>query len=152
MQTTTASIESNQQYRRNLRVFIVFLVISPILPYVLTMAYNGVLSARTSAEFNSLPSYPGAKLVESGVFQDYSTNRCREWRFYYATTATPKDVGAFYESALLDSGWHRSGGFSGFERYAKSTTNILVKYDNEGKFSISVTADVFPVFEPGCSP
>ena len=133
-------------------VFIGFLVISPILPYVITMAYNSFLFARTEAETHLLPSYPGAKLVESDVFQDYSSNRCREWRFRYTTTATPKDVGAFYESALLTSGWHRSGGFSGFEMYAKSTTNILVDYDDQGKITISVTADVFPIFEPGCSP
>lgn len=152
MQSTTASIESNRRYRRKRQVFIVFLVISPILPYVLTMAYNSLLFARTRAELHSLPSYPGSKLVESDVFQDYASNRCREWRFRYTTTATPTDVGAFYKSALLNSGWHRSGRFGGIERYTKSTTNILVDYDDEGKITISVSANVFPIFEPGCSP
>src|SRR5215208_6441040 len=124
MQSTTASIESNRSYQRKRMAFISFLVISPILPYVITMAYNSFMFAKTRAEIRSLPSYPVAKLVESDVYQDYSSNRCLEWRFRYTTTAIPKDVSAFYESALLNSGWHRSGGFSGFERYAKSTTNI----------------------------
>lgn len=152
MQSTIASSKNNSGYQRKRLLFIGFLVLSPILPYLVTMTYNRALFARTKAELRTLPSYPGAKLVESGVYGDYGSNRCLEWRLRYTTLASLDEVDSFYASALLNSGWHRSSGDKGSERYSKSTTNLLFVYATDGKFTVSLTADVFPIFQPGCAP
>jgi hypothetical protein len=113
------------------------------------MMYNMILFARTAAQIRSLPSYPGSKLISEDTVQDYSSNRCQEWRLRYETTATPQEVSAFYQSSLLHSGWHQSGRFSEFERYEKSTLNVLVNSDS-GKFTLTITADAYPVFDLWC--
>jgi len=155
MRSTTTSINSNERYRLRRLGFIGFLVLSPLLPYLITMAYNSILFGRTAVQIQSLPSYPGAKLVEEYIVQDYSSSRCQVWMLRYQTTATTEQIGTFYESALPKAGWHRSGGAIGFERYQNSTMNILVDYDDaidKRRINVSVTANVFPIFQPGCAP
>lgn len=153
MRSTTASTKSNEQHKLTRLSFIGFLVLSPLLPYLITMAYNSILFGRTAAQIQSLPFYPGAKLVEEYIVQDYSSNRCQVWMLRYETTATTEQIGTFYESALLKAGWHRAGGAIGFERYQNSTINVLVDYDDaidKRKITVSVTADVFPLFDLSC--
>jgi hypothetical protein len=149
MQSTRTGIESNLGHQRGQLAFIIFLLLSPILPYVITMTYNNFLFARTEAEIPLLPSYPGAQLVDSEVVNDYR-NSCPEWRLHYVTRAAPENVGIFYEAVLLRMGWHRSDELEMPERYAKSTMDIRVEYRNEGQIRLTVTSDAFPFFDPRC--
>ncbi len=151
MQSTRTSTESNHGHRRGQLAFIIFLLLSPILPYVITMTYNSFLFARTEAEIPLLPSYPGAQLVDSELINDYrNLSPCPEWRLQYVTRAVPENVGIFYEAVLLRMGWHRSDELQMPERFAKSTTDIRVEYRNEGRILLTVTSDAFPFFDPRC--
>jgi hypothetical protein len=149
MHSNEANAKDNERYRRARLVFLSFLVLSPVLPYVITLTYNMILFATVPAQIHSLPSYPEAKLIREDIVQDYSSNRCQEWRLSYETTGSPEEVSAFYQSSLLDSDWHQSGGFSGFERYEKSTWNVLVNSD-PGKFTLTITVDAYPIFDLWC--
>lgn len=153
MRSNTASTKGNEQHKLTRLSFIGFLVVSPLLPYLITMAYHSILFGRTTAQIQSLPSYPGAKLVEEYIVQDYSSNRCQVWVLRYETTATTEQIGKFYKSALLKAGWLRTGGAIGFERYQNYTMNVLVDYEDaidKRKITVSVTADVIPLFDLGC--
>lgn len=151
MQSTRTRTESNRGHRRGQLAFIIFLLLSPILPYVITMTYNSFLFARTEAEIPLLPSYPGAQLVDSELINDYrNLSPCPEWRLQYITGAAPENVGIFYEAVLLRMGWHRSDELQMPERFAKSTTDIRVEYRNEGRILLTVTSDAFPFFDPRC--
>lgn len=148
MQSITTGIEPKRQSNRGRLAFIVLLLLSPILPYVLTTTYNSFMFARAGAEIALLPSYPGAQLVNPYPFS--SADRCLERRLTYVTTAVPEHVRIYYESALPRAGWHRSDGPTGDEWYAKSTTKLRVRYDNEGYIYITVIAKVFPLFDLRC--
>lgn len=151
MQSIRASTESNRGHRSGQLAFIIFLLLSPILPYVITMTYNSVLFARTEAEIPLLPSYPGAQLVDSELINDYrNPSSCPAWILKYVTTAAPENVGIFYEAVLPRMGWHRSDELQMPERYAKSTMDIRVEYRNEGQIRLTVTSDAFPFFDPRC--
>lgn len=151
MQSTRTGIESNRGYRRGQLAFIVFLLLSPILPYAIAMTYNSFLFARTEAEIPLLPSYPDAQFVDSEVINDYrNPSSCPAWRLQYVTRAAPENVGIFYEAVLLRMGWHRSDELLMPERYAKSTMDIRVEYRNEGRIHLTVTTDAFPFFDPRC--
>ena len=148
MASTTTGIELKRESKLGRLAFIVLLLISPVLPYVITITYNNFVFARAEAEISLLPSYSGAQIAQSDRF--FSSDRCLEWRLGYVTSAVPENIGIFYESALPRAGWHRSDGPTGDGWYAKATTKLRVRYKNEGYVNVTVIADAFRFFDPRC--
>ena len=149
MEIPTSNIERNGQYAFMRLGFIVFLLISPLLPYVITMAFNSLLLVTLPAQIKSLPVYPGTKLEKEFLRQDTESNRCLELNIQYGPKDPNAGVSDFYKSALLASGWHIVSDH--FDRYEKSVMNLDVD-DLGRRIRLSITVDVFPVFQPGCLP
>jgi hypothetical protein len=142
----------NKRYSLARLGFISFLLLSPLLPYLITRAYNRMVFRIVAAQIQSLPSYPEAELVEY-VVQEYPPTHCQEWVFRYKTDATIAQIGSFYRSALLEAGWRTDSKPAGFDRYQNSTMNIIIDYDEVAdgrRITISVMANMFLLFEFRC--
>jgi len=152
MQASTPKLEHKISYDLLKLGFLVFLVLSPLLPYGITMAYNSYLLVRTPALIKSLSVFPGATLDKSYIRQDGQTNHCLELIVRYKSKV-PYDqekLRAFYTSALLKQGWHKHpGGFFAKPYFSKSTMIVDISTDQKIIW-LRVTFLAFPIFQPGC--
>lgn len=134
--------------------FVVFLLLSPLLPYLITIAYDSYTMTALPARLADLPVYPNATLGRKIVRQDMENNQCLILILQYNKHNAPQEsVNAFYESALLQSGWRAtSGPFSASPYYKKSGVTLRIANFTAKSYRLYITFDMLPIFEPRCLP
>lgn len=148
MEISKATTDQNEQYKIMRLGFIIFLLISPLLPYLITMAYNSYLLVTLPARARALPRYPEAKLTR-GLLKEDTTGNCLQVIIQYHTD-TPVEINPEkYEAILLQSGWHQ---LSGKGHYKKGFMHLDVGTANRYRLNMVLTADTLPLFQPGCLP
>lgn len=153
METATANTERTGPYAILRLGFIFLLIASPLLPYLITMAYNSFLFVTLPARVKSLPVYPGAKLHKEFLRQDTQSGNCLQLHVQYRNgfKSAQADVKNFYDSALPAAGWRKVEEPAFSERYEKSTLNVRVSASKR-RITLSLTVDTFPVFQLVCLP
>lgn len=143
-------------------VFIIFLVITPFLPYVIAGIYNHHLSTMLQVQAEALPVYPGARLKAKDLrFRPANVEPCHlQLRIQYQTNAPFEEVEKYYESTLQQLGWHKTD----HDYYTKAPMHIRVDhgfktsnpkssgFNKKGyRIKIFITTDVWqPIFQLRC--
>ena len=152
MQTLVSSATTPRSKKLQLG-FVWFLLLSPLLPYLITEVYNQHLFYRVTAQMQALPTYPGATLLKHQVVKDPS-GHCWVWMYRYETTDTLEQVRAFYGVTLPEMGWNQTHLDTNFDNYRSSESSILIQFfENSGgqqRFTLSVTAPFWVLFEVSC--
>jgi len=150
MEISKTNSDQNERYKLTRLGFIIFLLISPLLPYAITMAYNSLVFVTLPARVNALPVYPGARLQKEILRPDLESDRCLQLIVQYKNnTITPFEVvREYYESALPQSGWHRRS--PGSTYYSKGPMRIIRLTGASRSFRLVLTVGAFPAFQPGC--
>ena len=133
--------------------FVWFLLLSPLLPYLISEVYNQHLFYQVTARMQALPIYPGATLLKHEVVKPSSDN-CWVWYYRYETADTLEQVRAFYTVTLPEMGWNQTHRATNFDNYRSSESSILIEFfENTGekqRFRLSITARFWRLFDVSC--
>ena len=134
--------------------FVLLLLLSPLLPYGITIAYDSHLMAKLPARLEALPLYPNATLGRKIIKRDMENNQCLILILQYNKHNAPqKSVDEFYEAKLLEAGWHSTGGTNPYShRYHKSSMTLRIYEFTPKSYRLYITFDILPIFEPRCLP
>ncbi len=153
MHTARTDAHANGSYALLRRGLIILLLLSPLLPYAVTMIQNSYRMASIPAKIKALPVYPNAKIEKEFIQQDAENGQCLTVTVQYRSPAPQKNVDAFYETLLLKSGWYSvDGPTPASHRYTKSSMTITITDHTPKTYRIYATFGISSLFQPGCQP
>jgi hypothetical protein len=155
MDIAKATTDQNEQYRIMRLGFIVFLLISPLLPYVFTMMYNSYLFVTLPAQAKALPRFSEVNPSKGNLKQDALSGNCLQLSFRYNTKPPHEITAKRYGDMLVQSGWQKRYESFGFYYYTKGPMHIKMSEWDEAdrhKLGLLLTVDTLHVFQLGCLP